>query len=312
MVVMAKKSQVLRLKVSDVVADMRLDQWLASAHESLSRTLAKKIIDLGGVHLNGRRIRKCSQLLRCGDSLEIYQDGQPLEVYRLDDQALIFRDRYVLALNKPAGIDCQPTPARYKGTLYEALLTYLKDPFRPLDKPELAMVQRLDRETSGVMIFSIHRRSHKPLTDIWQTRKVTKVYHALVTDPGLADTGEFISELARNRRTNRMKSVAKGGKYAHTRYRVVQRFSGYALVEVDLLTGRTHQIRVHFSEAGAPLLGDRLYGGNRQPDGIPISRTMLHSSRLMCDHPITHSPLVLEAPWPEDFCLLLNQLGGHV
>ncbi len=286
--------------------EKRLDHWLAAADSDLSRTVIRKVIDLGGVHVNGRRVRKCGLTLQHGDQIELYRDQQSLTPFRLSEEEILYRDRYLLVVNKPSGVDSQPTPARYKGTLYEALLFFLKDPYRPLDKPDLAMVQRLDRETSGVMVFSIHTRSHKALTLAWQSRHVHKVYHALVRDPGLEEQGEFISLLARNRRTNRMKSVTRGGKSAHTRYRILQRLSGYALVEIELLTGRMHQIRVHFSEAGAPLLGDRLYGGACCLNGKEISRTMLHSFRLVCDHPMNHHVVEFEAPHPKDFDSLLT------
>ena len=303
-----KKSRHGSFLVRETEGERRLDLWLANESEMFSRTELRKMIDLGGVHVNGCRVRKCSYTLRRGDQVDVYRDMQPLNPFRLSDADILYRDRYLLALNKPSGVDTQPTPARYKGTLYEALLTFLKDPYRPLDKPELAMVQRLDRETSGVMIFSIHKRAHKPLTELWQSRQVRKVYHALVQDPGLDEQGEFVSQLARNRKSNRMKSVEHGGKQAHTLYRILHRMSGHALVEVELLTGRMHQIRAHFSEAGAPLLGDRLYGGELTVKGLAVPRTMLHSSHLVCDHPVNQHSLNLEAPLPEDFNRMLSLL----
>jgi len=306
-----KKSQRLSFVVDSPLVEKRLDQWLATTDRSLSRTVIRKVIDLGGVHVNGRRVRKCSQALKRGDKIELYRDQQPLTPFRLSEEDVLFRDDFLLVVNKPSGVESQPTPSRYKGTLYEALLVFLKDPYRPLDKPELGMVQRLDRETSGAMIFSIHSRCHKPLTEAWQSHRVRKVYHALVRDPGLDDEGEFISLLARNRRTNRMKSVARGGKSAHTLYRVLKRLSGFALVEIQLLTGRMHQIRVHFSEAGAPLLGDKLYGGTCCLGGQEILRTMLHSFRLACDHPVDHKVVEFEAPRPHDFDSLLTRLENN-
>ncbi|WP_321531113.1 RluA family pseudouridine synthase [uncultured Desulfuromonas sp.] len=303
-----KKSQRLSFVVDSPAAEKRLDQWLAMADSGLSRTVIRKVIDLGGVHVNGRRVRKCSLAVNPGDQIELYRDQQPLTPFRLSEEDILYRDKFLLVVNKPSGVESQPTPARYKGTLYEALMLFLKDPYRPLDKPELGMVQRLDRDTSGAMIFSIHSRSHKALTESWQSRRVQKVYHALVRDPGLDNQGEFISLLARNRRTNRMKSVERGGKSAHTRYRVLKRFSGFALVEIELLTGRMHQIRVHFSEAGAPLLGDKLYGGTCCLVGQEISRTMLHSFRLVCDHPVDSKVVEFEAPRPHDFDALLTWL----
>lgn len=282
----------------------RLDQFLASSREGLSRTMVRKLIDLGGVHLDGRRIRRCGQILRPGQRIEVYRDAGPLEPFVLRDEHILFRDAYLLAVNKPAGVETQPTPARFRGTLYSALLDFLHDPFRPLDRPTLGMVQRLDRDTSGVMVFSIHPRAHKRLTACFTEHRVGKNYLALVKGRINEDDGEFRSRLARSRRDNRVRSVDKGGKEALTRFKVLERFAQASLVEVDLVTGRTHQIRAHFAEAGYPLLGDHRYGGRAANSG----RQMLHAFRLGLTHPVTGEPLTLEAPLPRDMCCLLQLL----
>ncbi|NLC71927.1 MAG: RluA family pseudouridine synthase [Desulfuromonadaceae bacterium] len=278
----------------------RLDLFIAGRCPELSRGTVRKAIDLGGVHAGGRRVRRCSQSVRPGETVEVFFDGRPLEVFSIDDAMVVFRDPWLLAVNKPWGIDTNPTPARYKGTLYEALLRYLHNPFRPLDRPELGMVQRLDRDTSGLLIFSIHRRSHKPLTAIFQERRVKKLYRLLAAGTFPEGEGEFRSLLARNRGTNRMKSVAVGGREAITRYRVLERYAEATYVEAEILTGRSHQIRVHFSEAGRPLLGDPRYGGAESLSGIRFCRPMLHAFHLLLPHPVTDASLELTAPLPED------------
>lgn len=289
-------------------AGIRLDQFIASRVDGLSRGVIRKVLDLGGVHVDGRRVRKCSYLVRGGEKIEIYLDGRPLEAFVFTDDLVIYRDPHLLALNKPPGIESQPTPARYRGTLYEALLQFLHNPFRPKDRPELGMVQRLDRETSGLMVFSIHKRAHGGLTQAFSGRGVQKIYWALVTGKLSADKGEFRSLLARNRATNRVKSVDKGGKEAITRYRVLEEFPDASLVEVEILTGRSHQIRVHFSEAGHPLLGDSRYGGRCSWNSVEIPRQMLHAYRLCLSHPVHGDRLKLEAPLPQDFASLLTHL----
>ncbi len=286
----------------------RLDQFIARHQPELSRTLLRKVIDLGGVHVAGKRVRKCSFAVRRGQGVEVYIDGLPLEPFTLSDDHILHRDKYLLAINKPAGVDTQPTPSRYKGTLYDALLRFLQDPFRPKDRPSLGMVQRLDRDTSGVMVFSIHPSCHRALTESFVGRDVKKVYLALVAGSLQEKAGEFRSLLAKNRASNLVRSVARGGKEAITRYRVVEEFRGASLVEVELLTGRSHQIRAHFSEAGHPLLGDSRYGGPDQFVGRPVLRQMLHSRRLLLSHPRLQGPLDLEAPLPADMEKLLGLL----
>ena len=297
-------AEVWRETVTAEAAGERLDQFLARSREGLSRTLARKLIELGGVHLDGRRVRRCGQALAAGQRIEVYRDAGPLEPFVLQERHLLFRDPYLLAVNKPAGVETQPTPARFRGTLYAALLDFLHDPFRPLDRPALGMVQRLDRDTSGVMVFSIHPRAHKALTASFAEHRVVKCYLALVQGRLSAETGEFRSLLARSRQGNRVRSVERGGKEAVTRFRVLERFPQATLVEVEILTGRTHQIRVHFAEAGHPLLGDRKYGNA----AVGCERQMLHAFRLSLNHPVTAAPLVLEAPLPPDMCAVLARL----
>ncbi len=287
---------------------MRLDHYVPAQVAELSRTFLRKIVDLGGVHVGGRRVRKCSTPVRKGELVEIHLDGLPLEIFSLASEQILFQDPFLLAVVKPAGVETQPTPARYKGTLYEALLRHLHNPFRPLDQPELGMVQRLDRETSGVMIFSIHGKAHRPLTKAFTDRSVDKTYLALVQGRPGADSGEIRSHIGRSRHGNKMLSVQRGGKEAITRYRLLEAFAETSLIELELLTGRSHQIRVHCSEQGFPLLGDSLYGGPSRWQQREIPRQMLHAAHLALVHPVSGAPLELRAPLAEDMATLLNCL----
>jgi len=298
---------VYRFSPSTVDAGRRLDQYLASVTD-LSRTKIRKIIDLGGVHSGGRRVRSCSFPVRTEEPIEVYVDNLPLDIFSIQDSHILFRDPYLLALNKPSGIETQPTPARFKGTLYEALQRSLRNPFRPLDAPSIGMVQRLDRETSGVIVFSTHPRAHRSLTEIFTQRKVEKTYLALVEGRVEQKEGIIRSTLAKNRASNLIRSVEKGGKEAVTLYTVLEEFPTVSLVEVRILTGRSHQIRVHFSESGHPLLGDLKYGGVEFLEGWRLPRLMLHSASLRFPHPVTGSQLLIEAPLPDDISSLLSYL----
>ena len=295
---------VYRIRLSPEQGGVRLDQLLRAELPWLSRGNARRVIDLGGVHIDGRRVRRCSLTLASGQSLEVHIDGLPLSPFALDDAQVLFRDDYLLALDKPAGVATQPTPARFQGTLYAAVQKFLG---RGADA-ELGMVQRLDRDTSGVMVFSIHPRAHRQLTKAFSEHRVDKRYLALLAGTPPEDSGEIRSLLARRHATNRMVSVERGGKPAITRYRVIQRFAEATLVEVVLLTGRTHQIRVHFAESGCPLLGDATYGGPVNCVGRPVLRQMLHASELRLEHPVTAVQCDWRAGLPEDFDSLLRQL----
>ncbi len=299
---------VYRFTPGDADDGQRLDQYLPGVCVPLSRTLARKVIDFGGVHVNGKRMRTCSLSVRSGDKIEMYYDGLPLEPFLLSPETIIFQDRHLLVLDKPAGIDCQPTPSRFKGTLYAALLEYLANPRQPRQKPPIGMVQRLDRDTSGVLVFSIHPNAHHGLTQQFTQRTVHKTYLALVAGKMSDAVGEFRSCLAKNRATNLMRSVEKGGQEAITRYRTLTATDDASLVEIDLLTGRSHQIRVHFSEAGHPLLGDVRYGGTATWRGHTVARQMLHAAHLSLKHPVTGAMLDFEAPLPADMSELVQFL----
>lgn len=295
---------VYRFVVPGNQAGIRLDLFLAGALEG-GRSLVKRLIDLGGVHVEGRRIRRCSLPIAAGQRIELHVDGLPLEPFQLDPASIIYRDPYLLVIDKPAGIATQPTPARYQGTIYAALQQFLG----AAGQVSIGMVQRLDRDTSGVMIFSIHPRAHKGLTAAFGEHRVTKRYLALASGRIPDSEGEIRSQLARRRATNRMVSVQHGGKPAVTRYRVLTAADDVSLVEVEIQTGRSHQIRVHFAEIGHPLLGDRAYGGPALINGMAISRQMLHASELCLEHPVGGARLELKSPLPGDFqdvvrCLL--------
>lgn len=300
---------VYRFKVTEQFAGQRLDQFLADSSEQLSRSLARRLIDLGGVHLAGRRMRRCGQQVKPGQQVEVYVDGLALEIFQLGPQHILWQDRHLLVLNKPAGVATQPTPARYQGTLYAAILRLLADPQRPQQTPSLAMVQRLDRDTSGAIVFSIHPQAHKGLTQAFSEHRVRKVYWALVAGTLAEPEGEIRSLLARRRSTNRMVSVERGGKLAITRYRQLAQLGSATLVEVEIPTGRSHQIRVHFAELGHPLLGDCGYGGPGTLDGISLPRQMLHARELAFAHPVSAAPVSLVAPLADDFNQVLTQLG---
>ncbi len=302
------QSGVYRFTVTDEFTGLRLDQYLSEAGADFSRTLARRLIDIGGVHLSNRRMRRCSETVSAGDKIEVYVDALPFDPASLNPERTIYRDQDLIVLDKPAGMPTQPTPARYKGTVYSELQKLLVDTQRKGQRQSIGMVQRLDQDTSGVMVFSIHPRAHKKMTEQFRDHEIDKTYWALINGVPDETEGKFCSKLARRRSTNLMVSVAKGGKPAETRYRLLKSMNGISMVEVDLVTGRSHQIRAHFSEAGLPLLGDPAYGGPKRVDEIVIPRQMLHARTLAFPHPVTGEKMSFTAPLPEDFSCVLQSL----
>ena len=300
-------NSVYRLTVTADDAGQRLDQFLAARCEALSRTMARKVIDIGGVHLDGRRMRRCAEAVRSGQQAEVFLDGLPLETFVLTPEHVLFQDASLIVIDKPSGIATQPTPARFKGTLYDALQKHLTGTGQR-GKPSIGMVQRLDRDTSGVIIFSIHPRAHKGLTGLFRDRRVRKTYLALVAGR-ISDTAGIIrTQLARRRSSNLTVSVAKGGKPAETRFKLREYLPGASLLEVEIPTGRSHQIRAHFGEQGHPLLGDIKYGGPAEIAGREVPRQLLHANQLELLHPVNGESLVFTAELPKDFLAILQHL----
>lgn len=294
---------IYRLLSKSIDCENRLDHFLHTKIDNLSKEKLRKIIDLGGVHIDGRRVRQCSRKILPDQKIEVHHDLRPLVPYRISREDVVFEDKHIIVLNKPPGVECQPTPARYKGTLYEALQVWLKRDRRFGKKLHIGMAQRLDRNTSGLIIFSIHPQSHKGLSEQVKKRTIGKHYLALVEGCPNPQSGTFSSFLARERRSNRMKSVKAGGKEAITHFEVLQSYENWSKVAVKLETGRTHQIRVHFSEAGHPLLGDTQYGGIAEDNNHTISRQCLHCWKLELSHPVSGQPLCFTAPLPPDMQL---------
>jgi len=208
-----------------------------------------------------------------------------------------------LVLNKPFGIASIPS-AIHSNTLANFVKGYYVK--QGYENQQVHIVTRLDKDTSGVMLFAKHGYAHARLDKQLQSKTIQKRYYALVKGSGKLDpVGEIIAPIARDEDSIITRKVAKGGKYAHTSYQVVQSFGNIHLVDIQLHTGRTHQIRVHFSHIGFPLLGDDLYGGSLE-DGI--ERQALHCHRLSYYHPFLEVELVIESPLPPDFQAVLTQL----
>jgi 23S rRNA pseudouridine1911/1915/1917 synthase len=302
------KKEVKRLTVPHSLSGQELHLVLPFLDQALSTDLVQNLFDFGSIHLNGRRCGDRTRIVEQEDKIEIFLDGLPFEHFALDENHIVYRDDDILVINKPAGIDSVPTPSRFQGTVYSALLRYLEDPFRRGLKPSIGMMQRLDRDTSGLMVFSIHPRAHKHLSAQFSSRAVKKIYRAIVAGKLPADAGEFRSLLARSRATNLMRSVEKWGQEAITRFQPVNIADDASLVEIDLVTGRSHQIRAHFSESGHPLLGDLRYGGSSLIHGCPVTRQMLHANRLSFIHPVKKTVVSFELPMPKDMQKLAQLL----
>lgn len=292
-------------RVPDEVRQARADKALARAFPGHSRTAFQRAFDAGLVSLRGRPIER-SASVRAGDVLEFsFPDVEPSRLVavpiRLD---VLFEDKWLLAINKPAGMVVHPGAGTREDTLVHALLAHCAGSLSGIGGVERpGIVHRLDRETSGVMIVAKTDQAHRELARQFAERTVVKEYLALVAGVPRLLSGSIRKPIGRNVRQRHKMAVVEGGRASWTDWEIVERFGELAaLVSCSLHTGRTHQIRVHLSSIGHPLLGDTAYGwkANTRLKRHP-GRVMLHAARLSLAHPATGKALDLRAPLPADF-----------
>ena len=228
--------------------------------------------------------------------------------------AVLVEDDDLVIVDKPAGLLTVPTAERESDTLHARVLDYLHHRYRR--RPFAGVVHRLDKETSGAIVFARNRPALRSLQDLFRRHAIDREYVAIV-EGRPPDSGTFAADLVRDR-GDRKRGIARPGeegKRAVTHYRTVERLDGAALVSVELETGRTHQIRVHFSAAGHPVLGDRVYRRASRESKVEsreleAPRQMLHARRLGFAHPTTGEPVKAQSPLPADFAGVLEALRG--
>jgi 23S rRNA pseudouridine1911/1915/1917 synthase len=298
-------------------AGLRFDQALARCLPQYSRARLKDWIETGAVQVDGRPLRAKDKVLG-GEQVRI-QAELPMEV-TVAPEALplevLFKDRALLIINKPAGLVVHPGAGNARHTLQNALLGLDPNLARV---PRAGLVHRLDKDTSGLLVVARTPEAHTALVAALASREITREYLAVCT--GVMTGGGTIDEPIGRHRTQRTRmAVRADGRPSVTHYRVVRRFRAHTLVRVTLETGRTHQIRVHLAHAGYPIVGDPVYGGRRRlpPGATPalaaalqgFPRQALHAARLELAHPVSGKLLEWEAPLPQDLTGLLAALAA--
>jgi len=312
-----------------------LDRFLADRFPEIPRARWDVHVRTGAIKVNGEAVTKGGVKLRPGDVVEtelpaIAPPAAHLEAEDIDLPTL-FEDNHLWIVNKPTGMVVHPGPGHQGGTVVNALLHRLKTPVvvevaeddEPSeDTEELSsgwpgLVHRLDRYTTGCLCLAKTLDAQHAIQDQFKARTVEKRYLAIVRhSPKLPQLGSLLIDepIARHKRDRLRMVVAAGGRSAQTRIRVLARTTSAALVECELLTGRTHQIRVHLAHLRAPLMGDPLYGGPgkwKDVDGqqLILPHPALHAWKLSVDHPVTGERIDAEAPIPDAFRALAVSLG---
>ena len=300
-------------------AGNRLDRFLASQLPEMSRTHVQSLMDEGRVLVDGAAM-KPSHRVEPGATVGVESPPPAAPGVSSEDIPLemIYEDADIAVVNKPAGMIVHPGAGGGAGTLVAALLgrygtagglSTIGGPLRP------GIVHRLDKETSGVVVIARTDAAHLKLVEEFRDREVEKTYIALLHGTAKGEAGRVEFPVARDlRRRARMTARRREGREARTDWRVLLRLAGFTLIEAGLHTGRTHQIRVHFSALGWPVVGDTLYGAPRQERVAPallppLGRNFLHAACIAFTHPKTGKHVEFRAPLPEELVKYLRTLG---
>lgn len=300
----------IRLWVDETYMDERVDRFLSGMLEEKSRSYLQKIIKEGKVLVNGKAV-KASYRMEAQDEVmvdlpellepEILAEDIPLEI--------LYEDKDLLFVNKPKGMVVHPSLGHYTQTLVNAVMYHCKDELSGINgilRP--GIVHRIDKDTTGVLVICKNDAAHQKVAEQLKVHSITRKYEAIVTGVLKEDEGVIDAPIGRHL-TDRKKMAAgvKNGKDARTHYRVLQRFKGYTWVECQLETGRTHQIRVHMASIHHPLLGDTVYGSEKNP--WHLEGQTLHAKVLGLLHPSTGAYIEVNAPLPVYFQKLLQRLS---
>lgn len=316
MPVASSNSKTQQFQVAPEEAGQRLDRYLAARLPDLSRTRIQELIEEGCVRLRGARAKRAHRVAP-GETIEVEAVPRaPLEAAPEDiPLTVLYEDDDILVVDKPAGMAVHAGAGSARGTLVNALLHRFRElstvggPFRP------GIVHRLDKSTSGALVVARNDAAHRRLAEQFRARTVSKKYVALLHGRLAKESGTVGLRVARDlRRRTRMTTRRAAGREARTDWRVLGRLDGFTLVEAYLRTGRTHQIRVHFSALGHPVVGDTLYGAPRRvragSQTLPVlGRNFLHAARISFLHPRSSAVVEVRAPLPADLRAYLARLA---
>ena len=295
----------------------RIDSYIA-AEEGITRSAAAKLAESDRIRVNGSSVNK-NYKLRLGDVISI--DYPPVESSEAIPEDIpldiVYEDSDIVVINKPSGMVVHPAAGNPNGTLVNALLHHCGDSLSGIGgvvRP--GIVHRIDKDTSGLLVVAKNDDAHLSLSGQLKDHDVSRVYFAIVCGNPKNDTGTINAPIGRSpvdrKKMAIIRDPLKNSKNAVTHYEVLERFRGFSFVRCELETGRTHQIRVHMSSIGHPLLGDEVYGGAGskfcQTNKALISGQCLHAGELRLTHPKSNQEMKFSAPMPDDMSKLLDKL----
>lgn len=290
-------------------ANERIDKVLSTLNKEWSRTQVQQWIKEGHVLVNGQPI-KTNYKGSLNDKIEItIPEPEELDVIPEEmDLEIYYEDKDVIVVNKPKGMVVHPAPGHLTGTLVNGLMAHCKDLSGINGVLRPGIVHRIDKDTSGLLMVAKNDFAHEDLVNQLVAKTVTRRYRAVVHGNIAHDDGTIDAPIARDPKDRQSMTVVDNGKHAVTHFHVLERFNDFTLIECQLETGRTHQIRVHMKYIGFPLAGDPKYGPRKT---IDFGGQVLHAGILGFIHPRTKEYLEFEAPLPKDFVELLEKLRNN-
>ena len=299
----------INIKVDDSNVGKRIDAFLAENTE-YSRTNIQRLLDENKIQINGKKA-KASYKVQKDDEITI-EEEQPKEIeLKAQDIPIevLYEDNDIIVVNKPKGMVVHPANGNPDGTLVNAVMAICKDSLSGIGgEIRPGIVHRLDKDTSGVIVIAKNDKAHINLSEQIKNHEVEKTYIALVKGFVKENEATINMPISRSTKDRKKMAVNKDGKNAITHFKVLERFGNYTLLEVKIETGRTHQIRVHLTEIGYPIVGDEVYSNGKNPWGV--HGQCLHSKSLKFKHPITGKEMFIEAPLPEYFKNIINELNN--
>ena len=298
----------IRLRASEESKNQRLDAFLASSLDGLTRSQATRLIESGEVAVNGRAVSKSYKLAGGEDIAVTLPEPEPVEAVPQDIPLdVVYEDADVIVVNKPSGMVVHPAPGHPDGTLVNALLYHCAGTLSGIGgalRP--GIVHRIDRDTSGLIIAAKNDAAHPYLSAQLADHTLARTYECIVVGALREDRGTVDAPIARHPTDRKRMAVVAGGREAVTHWEVIARYPGYTHVRCRLETGRTHQIRVHMAYIGHPILGDTVYGAKKEVPGL--TGQCLHAVGLRFLHPRTHEVMDLSCPLPEEFTRMLQKI----
>ncbi len=303
-------AEIVELRPTREQTNERLDRFVAASLPDLSRSYVQQLIEAGQIRVDGI-VRRAKFKMTPGEVVTVVVPPPAVDelVPEPIPLAILYEDADVIVLDKPAGMVVHPAPGHPRGTLVNALLAHAPEiSIGGTNRP--GIVHRLDKDTSGLMVVAKTDRARNSLAAQWEDRTVRKGYVALAAGLIEPNEGTIDAPIARDPDQRQRMAVVPRGRPAVTHFAVRRRFARHTLLDVEIETGRTHQIRVHLAFIGHPVAGDQVYGRRIEPGGLDVPRQFLHAARLAFRLP-DGGPVAFEAPLPLDLQTVLDRLDAR-